>query len=94
MSMKCVVCGTSVRPPSKNSAEWHWFTGYLSETVHFCPNHVGTATQKILFDLSKKRPEDWPKKINVQTALRDMRAPVPAPPADAAIESQRSGDGS
>jgi hypothetical protein len=43
--VKCTVCG--IEGPSKYShlgaQQWDWFTGYLQETVHFCPQHKGSA---------------------------------------------------
>ncbi len=55
--MNCRVCG--IQGPdkfSKAASEWDWFTGYLSDTVHFCPLHRRSSEYEELLRLSKVRP--------------------------------------
>jgi hypothetical protein len=55
--MKCVVCGNE--GPDKISLgaqDWDWFTGYLPETVHFCPSHKASPERQKLWQESQERP--------------------------------------
>lgn len=52
--MRCLVC--NVEAPNKvlGVAEtWDWFTGYLEETVYFCPKHKTSAKRDELFRMSQ-----------------------------------------
>jgi hypothetical protein len=57
--MKCTICGKQ-GPENKFSQEafqlWDWFTGYLKETVHFCPLHKDSPERHALFARSQQRP--------------------------------------
>jgi hypothetical protein len=35
---------------------WDWFTGYLPETVYFCPRHKNSHERHDLFDVSRCKP--------------------------------------
>jgi hypothetical protein len=53
--MKCAACG-KLGPADKCSPEaqsWDWFTGYLANTVHFCPKHVNSKLAKELWRKSQ-----------------------------------------
>lgn len=43
--MVCTLCGASANKFSRDALGWDWFTGYMDETVHFCPacRRVNTA---------------------------------------------------
>lgn len=57
--MKCYVCG--IEGPDKNTWEaannWNWFSGYLKETVHFCPEHKNSEQHNHLFSIRENKEE-------------------------------------
>ena len=55
---KCELCERVL--PDKLSSEargWDWFTGYLTETVHFCPDHANSPKHDALLRESRIKPE-------------------------------------
>jgi hypothetical protein len=36
--IECLLCATRVPQFSEQALAWDWFTGYFSETAHFCPD--------------------------------------------------------
>ncbi|SAL83526.1 hypothetical protein AWB67_06431 [Caballeronia terrestris] len=34
----CAICKTTAYQFSKDALGWDWFTGFLDETAHFCPD--------------------------------------------------------
>ena len=54
--MNCYVCGLCGPDKfSRDAHNWDWFTGYLTETVHFCPSHIASPQRKELWEKSKIR---------------------------------------
>jgi len=53
--MKCIVCGKEGpnKFTKKAAQTWDWFTGYLKETVHFCPAHKNSPERAELWRQSQ-----------------------------------------
>lgn len=39
---------------------WDWFTGYLPETLYWCPKHRRTPERKRAFIYSREKPNPSP----------------------------------
>lgn len=71
--MVCVVCGAlGPHKFSRQASNWDWFSGYLPETVHFCPEHKGNDECERLRALSL-RPKPKPTHA---LATQDARTEV------------------
>jgi hypothetical protein len=57
MNDKCEMCDAILKskfvPESK---AWDWFTGYLDQTLHFCPVHRRSKEHDEWLELSKVKP--------------------------------------
>jgi hypothetical protein len=42
---------------SREAINWDWFTGYLAETVYFCPIHKDSIDRAIMFVRSQEKPK-------------------------------------
>lgn len=53
---KCHICSRRLSSKFvKDAQDWDWFTGYLPETVHFCPVHKDSQEAKRLYKQSQTK---------------------------------------